>query len=66
MLSHISLFRPSSEFAVAFWQPMWDGGYTVDEIGFSFYPTGQPDPDGSLNSFKESVVRVQERFDVPV
>lgn len=52
-----------SDFAVGFFQAMANGGFTVDEIGFSFYPSSGPGPaEGRFEAFKEIAGNVQSAF----
>lgn len=49
--------------SIAFYKSMRDGGFTPDELGFSFYPTSgdknSPDP---LKAFKETATAVQREL----
>ncbi|MEJ2693949.1 MAG: glycosyl hydrolase 53 family protein [Candidatus Thiodiazotropha sp.] len=52
-----------SDFAVAFFQAMAKGGFLVDEIGFSFYPSSNAGPaEGRFEAFKAIVADVQTAF----
>lgn len=51
------------DFMVAFYQAMTDGGFVVDEIGFSFYPSSSAGPpEGRFEAFKGVVGAVQAAF----
>ena len=43
---------------------MADGGFTVDRIGFSYYPTATAGP-GRAQRFKDTVLAVQQQFGKP-
>ncbi|MFO0593464.1 MAG: glycosyl hydrolase 53 family protein [Polyangiaceae bacterium] len=55
----------SPKVAVAFYQAMADGGFSVDRIGFSYYPTGSTGP-SRAQKFKDTVAAVHEKFGRPV
>ena len=62
--THITL-ASQTELAVAFFRAMREGGYTVDEIGFSFYPSASAEPD-RLERFRATVRAVRAEFGLPV
>jgi len=51
-------------FALAFYQAMADGGFSVDRIGFSYYPTANGGP-GRAQKFKDTMLAVQGAFGKP-
>lgn len=52
--------------AVAFYRAMEKGGFVVDEMGLSFYPTASAIPPGRLQAFKETAIALQRGFKKPV
>jgi arabinogalactan endo-1,4-beta-galactosidase len=53
------------DFAEAFYGAMADGGFVVDQAGFSLYPSSNASP-MRMTRFKESVMRVSSRISRPV
>jgi len=52
--------------SVAFYKAMNAGGFTPDELGFSYYPTSSPQPPDRLQAFKDMATTVQKALDRPV
>jgi len=52
--------------ASAFFQAMKDGGYSPDELGFSFYPSSSPQPADRLQAFQDTVTAVHSQLGRPV
>ena len=52
--------------AVAFYTAMRDGGFTPDELGFSFYPTASSRPPRRLEAFRETIAAVRKELHRPV
>jgi hypothetical protein len=52
--------------AVAFYKAMKDGGYSPDELGFSFYPSSSSQPPDRLQAFKDTVTAVHTQLARPV
>ena len=52
-----------SDFAIAFYQAMAAGGFGVDEIGFSVYPSSSPGTaQGRFEDLKETITAVRTAF----
>jgi arabinogalactan endo-1,4-beta-galactosidase len=52
-----------SDLAMAFYQAMADGGFVVDEMGFSFYPSSNPGTaQGRFEDFKSLVTAAKATF----
>jgi arabinogalactan endo-1,4-beta-galactosidase len=54
------------EQAVAFYKAMSDGGFTPDELGFSYYPTSSRTPADRLQAFKDMATAAHRALDRPV
>jgi arabinogalactan endo-1,4-beta-galactosidase len=52
--------------AVAFYKAMRDGGFTVDEMGVSYYPTSSSVPADRLQAFKDTATAMQRELGKPV
>ena len=52
--------------SVAFFQAMRAGGFDVDELGFSYYPTASPYPMDRLQAFKDMAARAHRELERPV
>jgi len=52
--------------AVAFFKAMRDGGFVMDELGVSYYPTSSPYPPDRLQAFKDMATAVQRELGRPV
>jgi hypothetical protein len=52
--------------AAAFFQAMNDGGYSPDELGFSFYPSSSSQPADPLQAFQNTVTAVHTQLARPV
>ena len=52
----------ASNLAVAFFKTMRDGGYQVDEIGLSYFPTSTWTPPNRLQVFKDTVAQLYHTF----
>ncbi|WP_428487099.1 glycosyl hydrolase 53 family protein [Rhodopila sp.] len=52
--------------AVAFFEAMRDGGYQVDEIGLSYFPTSSWSPPDRLEAFKNTVTLLYRTLGRPV
>jgi len=50
----------------AFFQAMKDGGYSPDELGFSFYPSSSSQPADRLQAFRDTVSAVHSQLARPV
>ncbi len=54
------------DFAVAFYRAMSEGGFDVDQIGFSFYPSASASSKNRLKAFQSTVKAVHVEFGLPV
>jgi len=59
-VSGISSVLPAQ--AVAFFKAMRDGGFALDELGVSYYPTSSPYPPDRLQAFKEMATSVHHEL----
>jgi arabinogalactan endo-1,4-beta-galactosidase len=55
----------SSTYALAFYQAMTDGGFKVDRIGFSYYPSSNDGAD-RVKHFEDTATAVHDHFGKPV
>lgn len=62
--THMSQSR-SPTFARAFYQAMFDGGFSPDVLGFSFYPSANADSN-KVQNFRATVDAVHQQFKRPV
>jgi len=63
-VSGVSAVLPTQ--GAAFFQAMKDGGYSPDELGFSFYPSSSSQPPDRLQAFKDTVTGVHTQLARPV
>lgn len=63
--THIT-YGQGQDFAVAFFTAMRDGGFDVDEAGFSFYPSSGTISSNSLDYFKDVVLAIRQSLNKPV
>lgn len=63
--THIG-YGKGDKFAVAFYTAMRDGGFDVDEAGFSFYPSSGSVSGNQLDYFKTVVLAVRQSLNKPV
>lgn len=52
--------------AVAFYKAMHDGGFTVDAIGVSYYPTSPNGPSNRFQAFKNTVTALYQQIGKPI
>lgn len=62
--THMSQSRDPT-FATAFYQAMFDGGFSPDVLGFSFYPSASTDSN-KVQNFRATVDAVHQQFQRPV
>jgi arabinogalactan endo-1,4-beta-galactosidase len=62
--THISQSR-SATFALAFYDAMFAGGLKLDQVGFSYYPSSNNDPNRAA-SFKDTVTKAHAKYGLPV
>lgn len=63
--THIG-YGKGDKFAVAFYTAMRDGGFDVDEAGFSFYPSSGSVSGNQLDYFKNVILAVRQSLNKPV
>src|SRR5262249_35493215 len=65
--THVSgIAATEPEFTVAFFKAMSAGGFSVDELGVSYYPTSSAIPKNRLEAFQEMAKLAQHRLGRPV